>query len=463
MSDVSGRGVWLKLSLDQELEWAPVGFSMKPMGKRRGVGIPQQKRTCDVQVKNEDLNSLQCKREDQSIREAAQGPMVLPPEPTQSCSIEVTTSSLSVMCATLANGGICPFNNQRIISTDNVRCVLSLMQSCGMYNLSGEFAHLVGIPGKAGVSGSVCLVVPGLLGIGMFSPKINNFSCSNRAYELCKGLMKMFAFHPFEDVGLSKNNARSKALGRAKEDSCPGHKAAVLVQNGYKLCRVDHFGRTALHVAAAASQKPVVRYVIERCLNIINKTDVFRASALHYRGAICQTPSSELHPIAILMRTLMKKCDAEKLVCTYWNICFSALCVPTTLACLDLSWTEAMAFDVATLESRLAAWWPPTSPPMTLHLRLTFVLLAGFYLNHVAQISIRKGFSHPNFLAAESFLIFFISTYTIRHLAGILYHTGGPDDVVVSVCDYHAEGPGFNSLRGQSWLKARLASRPLGV
>ncbi|KAL1123577.1 hypothetical protein AAG570_002653 [Ranatra chinensis] len=35
----------------------------------------------------------------------------------------------------------------------------------------------------------------------------------------------------------------------------------------------------------------------------------------------------------------------------------------------------------------------------------------------------------------------------------------GPDGVV---CDYHAEGPGFDSLRGQSWLKARLASRPLG-
>ncbi|KAL1115221.1 hypothetical protein AAG570_007252 [Ranatra chinensis] len=32
----------------------------------------------------------------------------------------------------------------------------------------------------------------------------------------------------------------------------------------------------------------------------------------------------------------------------------------------------------------------------------------------------------------------------------------GPDAVVVSVCDGHAEGPGFDSLRGQSWLKARL-------
>ncbi|KAL1115858.1 hypothetical protein AAG570_006147 [Ranatra chinensis] len=34
---------------------------------------------------------------------------------------------------------------------------------------------------------------------------------------------------------------------------------------------------------------------------------------------------------------------------------------------------------------------------------------------------------------------------------------------VVSVCDYHAEGPEFDSLRGQSWLKAKSASKALGV
>ncbi|KAL1122837.1 hypothetical protein AAG570_003163 [Ranatra chinensis] len=44
-------------------------------------------------------------------------------------------------------------------------------------------------------------------------------------------------------------------------------------------------------------------------------------------------------------------------------------------------------------------------------------------------------------------------------IRGLIYR-GGP---VFSVCDCRAEGPGFDSLRGQSRLKARLASRPLGV
>ncbi|KAL1122269.1 hypothetical protein AAG570_003674 [Ranatra chinensis] len=33
--------------------------------------------------------------------------------------------------------------------------------------------------------------------------------------------------------------------------------------------------------------------------------------------------------------------------------------------------------------------------------------------------------------------------------------SGGPDGVVVRVSDYHANGPGFDSLRGKSWLNAR--------
>ncbi|KAL1131401.1 hypothetical protein AAG570_011018 [Ranatra chinensis] len=40
---------------------------------------------------------------------------------------------------------------------------------------------------------------------------------------------------------------------------------------------------------------------------------------------------------------------------------------------------------------------------------------------------------------------------------------GGPYGVEVSISDYHAMGSGFDSLRCQSWLKARLASRTLDI
>ena len=55
----------------------------------------------------------------------------------------MTCESLSVLAATLANGGICPTTGERVLSADVVVSVLALMYSCGMYNYSGQFAFEV--------------------------------------------------------------------------------------------------------------------------------------------------------------------------------------------------------------------------------------------------------------------------------------------------------------------------------
>jgi len=69
------------------------------------------------------------------------------------CSIETTCQALSVVAATLANGGLNPFTGKRIFSERTVRNCLSLMASCGMYDGSGMFQLHIGIPAKSGVSG----------------------------------------------------------------------------------------------------------------------------------------------------------------------------------------------------------------------------------------------------------------------------------------------------------------------
>ena len=58
----------------------------------------------------------------------------------QTCSMEITTETLAVMGASLANGGICPLTGEKVLDSDSVRNILSLMFTCGMYNYSGQFA-----------------------------------------------------------------------------------------------------------------------------------------------------------------------------------------------------------------------------------------------------------------------------------------------------------------------------------
>ena len=57
--------------------------------------------------------------------------------------MEATAESASVIAATLANGGICPITQERVLNEEAVKHSLSLMYSCGMYDYSGQFAFRV--------------------------------------------------------------------------------------------------------------------------------------------------------------------------------------------------------------------------------------------------------------------------------------------------------------------------------
>lgn len=88
------------------------------------------------------------------------------------CSIGITTRDLANIAFCLANRGR-NIKGDVILPEKVCRYAVSLMTTCGLYDSSGNFALKCGIPTKSGVGGGLLSSVPGSLGIGVFSPPLD--------------------------------------------------------------------------------------------------------------------------------------------------------------------------------------------------------------------------------------------------------------------------------------------------
>jgi glutaminase len=143
-----------------------------------------------------------------------------PPEPVvdlyfKQCSVSVNCRHLAVMAATLANRGINPLMGRQAIRGEYVESVLSVMGSCGMYDYAGEWLYRVGMPAKSGVAGGVIAVLPGQLGIGVFSPRLDSRGNSVRGLRVCDDLSRFFDLHLFNNPHASGSVIRLKFTGAA--------------------------------------------------------------------------------------------------------------------------------------------------------------------------------------------------------------------------------------------------------
>lgn len=89
------------------------------------------------------------------------------------CSIEMSCEELSQLFLFLANGGCTLHKNNRIITRSQTKRINALMQTCGFYDESGDFAFRVGLPGKSGVGGGIVAVHPKEYAIAVWSPPLN--------------------------------------------------------------------------------------------------------------------------------------------------------------------------------------------------------------------------------------------------------------------------------------------------
>lgn len=99
------------------------------------------------------------------------------------CSLESTCEQLSEQFSFLANNGKTVHDNTQVLTKSQSKRINALMQTCGFYDESGEFAFKVGLAGKSGVGGGIIAIHPNQYVITVWSPKLNEKGNSYRGIQ----------------------------------------------------------------------------------------------------------------------------------------------------------------------------------------------------------------------------------------------------------------------------------------
>jgi glutaminase len=177
----------------------------------------------------------------------------------QQCSISVRCIDLALMGATLANQGMNPVTGERAIEDEHVENVLSVMASCGMYDFSGGWIYNVGMPAKSGVAGGVLAVLPGQLGIGVFSPRLDEQGNSARALKVCEELSRIWQLHQFNPPSSPQSSRRLSCTAAERSSTRSRHavERTCLRNHGARIRMVEIQGNLAF-----STTEPIVRWIL---------------------------------------------------------------------------------------------------------------------------------------------------------------------------------------------------------
>jgi len=119
---------------------------------------------------------------------------------TEQCSVSVNAKDLATMAATLANGGTNPLTGKSVLQAKYVPNVLAVMATAGLYDDSGKWLYLTGLPGKSGVGGGIIAVSPGKFGIAVISPPLDAAGNSVKAQKAIESISNALGGNPYVAV-----------------------------------------------------------------------------------------------------------------------------------------------------------------------------------------------------------------------------------------------------------------------
>jgi glutaminase len=141
---------------------------------------------------------------------------------TRQCAVSVTVTDLARMAAVLAGQGRAP-DGEKLLEPRVARQVLSVMATCGMYDAAGDWLTTVGIPAKSGVAGGLIGVLPGQVGIAVFSPRLDRHGNSARGVRVFERLSRDMGLHLMEVSEVARSVVRRHHPGGA---GVPVHEVA---------------------------------------------------------------------------------------------------------------------------------------------------------------------------------------------------------------------------------------------
>lgn len=139
---------------------------------------------------------------------------------TYQCSVKVTSDDLARMASVFANGGVNPKTNKELLTKKQTEYILNNLLPEGLYEYSDEWIVKTGgdAYAKSGVGGGILIVIPGVCGIGIVSPRLDKHGNSKRgvsagiklARKLSKKLFKKKSNKTRKRYNSKKNKTRRK-------------------------------------------------------------------------------------------------------------------------------------------------------------------------------------------------------------------------------------------------------------
>jgi len=227
------------------------------------------------------------------------------------CAVSVTARDLALIAATLANGGRHPLTREHAASDATVRDTLSVMATCGMYDGAGEWLYEVGLPAKSGVSGGIFAVLPGQLGIGVWSPRLDSRGNSVRGVAVCRDLARELDLHLVRGArppSAVRNRAsvaalpskRARGAHERERISVDGDRSLVIeLQGSLGFVAVETLAREALPADGAADAVVVDLRRVQRIDSSVAGLLADLVAALGGRGAAVAWSGANPHAEAL--------------------------------------------------------------------------------------------------------------------------------------------------------------------